>query len=126
MNTRQLTVREVKAQLSEAGIQTTSQRLHIARFVLNDRTHPTVKEVMDGVRKNLEVVNQATVYNTLNILVERGLVREVLLSGLAEVECNKAEPGHAAQDDVGPHQDEKTNDDDDRFQSSPALLCVFP
>ncbi len=54
-----------------------------------------------------------------------GLVREVLLSGLAEVECNKAEPDDGAQDDVGPHQDEKANDDDDRFQSTQVLLCVF-
>ena len=77
MNTPQFNTKDVKSLLSAAGIQITPQRLRIARFVLNSRSHPTVKEVMDGVRKDLDVVNQATIYNTLNKLVEHELIREV-------------------------------------------------
>ncbi len=69
-----LTIDDVRDRLRSAGIATTAQRLAVTRFVLTTRSHPTAKEVLEEVRANAPKVSQATVYNTLNKLVEAGLV----------------------------------------------------
>lgn len=57
------------------GIQPTAQRLAVARFVLDTSAHPTADEVWDKVRQRSPTLSRATVYNTLNLFVEKGLLR---------------------------------------------------
>ncbi len=61
--------------LRTAGIQPTPQRIAIARHVLASRAHPTAEDVLKAVRRRHPTVSRATVYNTLNLLADRGLVR---------------------------------------------------
>ena len=57
------------------GIQPTAQRLAVARFVLDTSAHPTADEVWDKVRQRSPTLSRATVYNTLHLFVEKGLLR---------------------------------------------------
>lgn len=57
------------------GIQPTAQRLAVARFVLSTRAHPTADEVWERVRQRSPTLSRATVYNTLNLFVDKGLLR---------------------------------------------------
>lgn len=57
------------------GIQPTAQRLAVARFVLETQAHPTAEEVWEKVRQRSPTLSRATVYNTLNLFVEKGLLR---------------------------------------------------
>jgi Fur family iron response transcriptional regulator len=57
------------------GIQPTAQRLAVARFVLEAKTHPTADEVWERVRRQSPTLSRATVYNTLNLFVEKRLLR---------------------------------------------------
>jgi len=57
------------------GIQPTAQRLAVARFVLDADSHPTADEVWERVRQRSPTLSRATVYNTLNLFVEKGLLR---------------------------------------------------
>jgi Fe2+ or Zn2+ uptake regulation protein len=57
------------------GIQPTAQRLAVARFVLETQAHPTADEVWERVRQRSPTLSRATVYNTLNLFVEKGLLR---------------------------------------------------
>jgi Fur family iron response transcriptional regulator len=57
------------------GIQPTAQRLAVARFVLDADSHPTADEVWEKVRQRSPTLSRATVYNTLNLFVEKGLLR---------------------------------------------------
>ena len=68
------TTDDVRDRLRSAGIAATVQRLAVTQFVLTTRSHPTAKEVLEEVRAHAPTVSQATVYNTLNKLVEAGLV----------------------------------------------------
>jgi Fe2+ or Zn2+ uptake regulation protein len=68
------TIDDIRDRLRGAGMAATTQRLAVARFVLTARSHPTAKEVLEEVRAQAPTVSQATVYNTLNKLVEAGLV----------------------------------------------------
>jgi Fe2+ or Zn2+ uptake regulation protein len=66
--------------LRSLGIQPSVQRLAIAAFVLRNAAHPSADDVFSAVEKALPMVSRATVYNTLNLFVERGLLRELWLA----------------------------------------------
>ena len=68
-----------KQQLHTHGIKPSAQRLAIASFVLHTNTHPTADRVWREVHHTFPMVSRATVYNTLNLLVERGLLRQFVL-----------------------------------------------
>ncbi|MFN0063084.1 MAG: Fur family transcriptional regulator [Myxococcaceae bacterium] len=70
--------------LRSAGIQPSVQRLAIADVVLATREHPSADEVFQAAHKRLPVLSRATVYNTLNLFVAKGLLRQL---DLAEGRC---------------------------------------
>jgi Fur family iron response transcriptional regulator len=75
-------VDDLIASLRAHGIQPTPQRLEVARFVLGTRAHPSAEEVWRRVRRRCPTLSRATVYNTLNLFVEKGLLRShVLIEG---------------------------------------------
>ncbi len=66
--------------LEEHGIQPSAQRVAVAEYVLNTTEHPSADTVWSGVQKNFPMISRATVYNTLNLFVTRGLLRELHLA----------------------------------------------
>ena len=66
--------------LRQHGIQPSAQRVAIASYVLNTDEHPSADEVWTRVRDTFPMVSRATVYNTLNLLVAKGLLRELVLT----------------------------------------------
>lgn len=68
-------MKQLLLSLRTHGIQPTAQRLAVARFVLEASSHPTADEVWEKVRRHSPTLSRATVYNTLNLLVEKGLLR---------------------------------------------------
>lgn len=68
---------ELKARLIQFGIQPSSPRMAVADFVLNTLSHPTADEVKEEVEKRMPSVSTATIYNTLNLFVEKGLLQIV-------------------------------------------------
>jgi len=69
------------ALLEEHGIKPSAQRVAVAEFVLHTDAHPSADEVWSRVRERFPMVSRATVYNTLNLFVEKGLVRQLTLTG---------------------------------------------
>lgn len=68
--------------LRDRGVQPTPQRMAVARFVLVAKSHPTADQVWEGVKRECPTISRATVYNTLNLLVGKGLLRiQVLREG---------------------------------------------
>lgn len=66
--------------LSEHGIQPSAQRVAIAAFVLETEEHPSADQVWARVKDTFPMLSRATTYNTLNLFVERGLLRELVLA----------------------------------------------
>lgn len=60
-------------------IQPSAQRLAVAEHVLWSDEHPSADRVWSEVRKSFPMISRATVYNTLNLFVEKGLLRELVL-----------------------------------------------
>lgn len=71
-----LTTQEIESRLKNSGVQPTLQRIAICQFVLCEADHPTAEEVHAWAEKNLAKISLATVYNTLNVLVSAGLLKE--------------------------------------------------
>lgn len=76
-------IQEFEASIIKAlrrnGYKATPQRIAIGRFALCDRSHPTVQRIFSEVNKVHPTVSLATVYKTLQILKEVGLIRELSL-----------------------------------------------
>lgn len=60
--------------LREKGIQPSAQRLAVAEYVLHTDEHPSADEVWARVQKGFPMISRATVYNTLNLFVDKGLI----------------------------------------------------
>lgn len=66
--------------LAEHGIQPSAQRLAVAEYVLDTAEHPSADKVFTVVRERIPMISRATVYNTLNLLVEKGLLRQLIIA----------------------------------------------
>jgi Fur family iron response transcriptional regulator len=63
--------------LTQHGVQVTAQRLDIAQYVLSRPQHVSAEQILAAMRARGSGVSKATVYNTMNLFSERGLVRTV-------------------------------------------------
>ena len=61
------------------GIQPTSQRIEVAGILLEKAQHLSADQIIDRLRDKGSSVSKATVYNTLNLFGERGLVTEIIV-----------------------------------------------
>lgn len=66
--------------LRDHGVQPTAQRVAVAEYALQTDEHPSAEQVYARVRERFPMVSRATVYNTLNLLVEKGLLRQLTLA----------------------------------------------
>jgi Fur family peroxide stress response transcriptional regulator len=63
--------------LRKKGYKATPQRIAIYRFALQSRDHPSAQRIYDEVRKVHPTISFATVYKTLKILKEQGVIQEL-------------------------------------------------
>lgn len=63
--------------LRQYKIRVTPQRQAILRFLKQTDSHPTAEQIFEHVRHSFPGISLATVYNTVNLFVELGLVREL-------------------------------------------------
>ncbi len=62
--------------LEERGISPTIQRLKILKYIEENRAHPDVDMIYQGIFKEIPTLSKTTIYNTMNLLVEKGVVLE--------------------------------------------------
>ncbi len=80
--------------LEEHGIMPTPQRLKIASILLERPQHLSADDILGRLRTSRERVSKATVYNTLNLFTERGLVREVMVDPVRKFYDSTTHPHH--------------------------------
>jgi Fur family peroxide stress response transcriptional regulator len=66
----------------DSGLKLTPQRLAILEYLDGNKEHPSAEDVYKAVSKKFPTMSLATVYNTLMILKQRGLVRELTMDPL--------------------------------------------
>lgn len=80
--------------LEQFGIQPSAQRVAVADYVLSTDDHPSAEQVWARVKERFPVLSRATVYNTLNLFVEKGLLRELVIAEGKVVFDPKLTPHH--------------------------------
>ena len=65
--------------LESHGITPTPQRIEIARILLARPQHLSAEQVLSCLKSGDLSVSKATVYNTLGLFAQKGLVREVIV-----------------------------------------------
>jgi len=63
------------------GVHPTAQRVQIASLLLGAPQHLTAEQILAELRRSGVRVSKATVYNTLNLLAARGLIRQLAVEG---------------------------------------------
>ena len=87
----------VRRTLEVHGIRATAQRIRMAEVLLAAPCHMTAEQVLAALRHSAARVSKATVYNTLKLFVEHGLVRQVHLDPDRCVYDSTREPHHHFQ-----------------------------
>lgn len=69
--------------LSSAGLRPTRQRLALAHLLIGDgqHRHVTAESLYEATRDGADKVSLATVYNTLRVFSDAGLLREITVNG---------------------------------------------
>ena len=110
MNTEH-TTDEICHLLEQHGIKPTSQRSVIARAMLSKPQHLSAEQVLSLVNMYGEYVSKATVYNTLNLFVDKGLIHQVFIDP-AKVfyDSNTSNHCHFYNEDTGELSDFSSSD----------------
>ena len=85
---------EVLAEFARFGILPTAQRLEIAEILFEKPQHLSAEQIIDQLRTSGSGVSKATVYNTLNLFSDRGLVRECLVDRERRFYDSNTQPHH--------------------------------
>ena len=65
--------------LQQHDITPTRQRIEIAGYLFQRPQHLSAENILEGVNAEGNRVSRATVYNTMGLFTDRGLVSEVLI-----------------------------------------------
>jgi Fe2+ or Zn2+ uptake regulation protein len=88
------TVSRSDAYLRQKGIKASFQRVSIFEYLRHTTAHPSVSQIFSALHPTIPSLSRATVYNTINLFVERKLVIPVQVDGL-EARYDLADPRHA-------------------------------
>ena len=70
---------DILALLEQHGVLPTPQRVEVAEILLCRPQHLSADQIIERLRTAGSGVSKATVYNTLNLFSDRGIVREVMV-----------------------------------------------
>lgn len=73
------TLEQLKKILQERNINLSHQRLKVLEYLASHNTHPTIEEIYDALHQEITTLSKSTVYNTLKILVDIGMVKELMI-----------------------------------------------
>ncbi len=85
---------QIENVLEDHSIRSTSQRVDIAKVILAKPQHLSAEQVLAHVNTKDHLVSKATVYNTLNLFVDKGLIRQVIIDSRYVFYDSNTEPHH--------------------------------
>ena len=79
---------------ADHGILPTTQRVEVAEVILEKPQHLSAEQIIDALKDRGSSVSKATVYNSLNLFGERGLVREITVDPVRKFYDSTTAPHH--------------------------------
>lgn len=71
-----------KNKLQEKEIKPTYIRLKVLDYLEKNKVHPTAEVIYKALVKKIPTISRTSVYNTLNVFYEKGLVTPLFITGL--------------------------------------------
>ena len=84
----------IRSVFDSHGILPTPQRLEIAAILLGRPQHLSADQIIERLRVKKSAVSKATVYNTLKLFSEYGLVKEVMVDPVRKFYDSTTHPHH--------------------------------
>ena len=101
----------VRKVLRALNIKPTNQRIDIAKFILIKDQHLSAEDIFSSLNDSKRGISRATVYNTLNLFADKGLVRRVIIGSSKIYYDSKTTPhSHYYNVDTGEISDFEFND----------------
>ena len=101
-----MTREQVVAMLQQYKITPTRQRIEIAGYLFQRPQHLSADKILEGVNEAGHRVSRATVYNTMGLFAQTGLVKEVLIDReRVFYDSNNSSHHHIYNVDTGELQD---------------------
>ena len=85
---------DILSLFDQHGILPTPQRIEVADILLARPQHLSAEQIIEKLRDTGSSVSKATVYNTLNLFGERGLVKEVMVDPVRKFYDSTTHPHH--------------------------------
>jgi len=85
---------DILAKFHEHGVLPTAQRMEVANVLLTKAQHLSAEQIIDRLRQENCAVSKATVYNTLKLFTECGLIKECLVDPERRFYDSITEPHH--------------------------------
>jgi Fur family iron response transcriptional regulator len=111
---------DILTKFHEHGVLPTAQRMEVANVLLTRPQHLSAEQIIERLREENSTVSKATVYNTLNLFEERGMIKECLVDPERRFYDSVTQPHHHFYNvDTGKLSDIPTNAIE--FNGLPAL-----
>lgn len=81
--------------LRQFSIKPSVQRSAVMNFLMKNHIHPTIDEIYLALHPTMPTLSKTTVYNTLDLFVEKGAVQALVIDGRnARYDVNISAHGH--------------------------------
>ena len=81
--------------LRQFSIKPSVQRSAVMNFLMKNHIHPTIDEIYMALVPTMPTLSKTTVYNTLDLFVEKGAVQALVIDGRnARYDVNISAHGH--------------------------------
>ena len=74
--------KSITSKLREAGIRPSTVRIHVLKYLQEQRNHPSADIIYTALLEDLPGLSRASIYNTLAILEKRGLINSLSIKPL--------------------------------------------
>jgi len=77
------------------GMRLTPQRMAIVNHIVGNRNHPSADEIFNIIKENYPTISKATIYSTLELLVELGYIDKIVFQDNREARFDGNPEPHA-------------------------------
>lgn len=72
-------MKNISEYLKKNGIRPSNPRIKIYQYLITKKNHPSVDLIYQALKEEMPCLSRTTVYNTLNIFLEGGVVKQVIV-----------------------------------------------
>ena len=71
--------KDLSAKLVNKNIRPSIRRIRVLEYLIKNPCHPTVEQIFKELQSEIPTLSKTTIYNTLNIFLEAGLVKALTI-----------------------------------------------